>query len=253
MTKKHHLLFLLIGFISFGIFVVACKKDNPEPYDQGDLGTVNSYLRFSHEVDHQPVEFDTVIYINDFGNKFSIETIRYFISTIVFIKSNNDIVNIDEVIYVDPRDDGYNKKLITNVIPNGQYTKMQFIFGLDSSMNQTGLFNNFPETAMEWPLPMGGGYHYMKLEGKCEDLGSYNVFNFHTGPLNNNQNYFLVELPINLNVSKGSFDITLTMEIQNWFRSPNLFDLTSISSGMMGDQAMQVLVKNNGHDVFTVE
>lgn len=245
----------LLHFLGVAIFATllfsSCKKDDPKP-GVSPPETV-SYLRFTSEVDGVAVEYDTIKYVNEFGNQFGIETVRYFISNVEFVGSDGDAVAVDEAIYVDMRDPGYDLKEYTSTLPNGIYTEMRFTFGLDSAMNQTGAFPNFPETAMEWPIMMGGGYHYMKLEGKYIDGGSYNHFNFHTGPLGGNQNYFQVNIPMYVEIIDGSFDVTLTMEIQNWFRNPNTFDLTAIFGGMMGDQTKQLLVKENGHDVFHVE
>ncbi|HLV41417.1 MAG TPA: MbnP family protein [Brumimicrobium sp.] len=253
--KTNCALLIMSGLLMASGLLFSCKKDNPAPNPNPNppTTTVDSYLRFKHKVDNQAVEYDTVKYVNAFGNDFSIETIRYFVSNIAFVKSNGEVVNISDAIYIDARLDGYDQKNLTTPIPNGDYTEMRFTFGLDSVMNQTGAFNNFPEAAMEWPMMMGGGYHYMKLEGRYEDQNTYNHFNFHTGPLNNNKNYFHVTLPMTLNVSNGAFDVSLAMEIQNWFKNPNTFDLTTISQGMMGSQVKQELVKNNGIDVFSVE
>src|SRR5690554_4931383 len=253
--RIQNVLILFSGLLFVFSLLFSCKKDNPEPDNTPTPAptTVESFIKFKHKIDNIAVDFDTVKYVNDFGNDFSIETIRYFVSNVAFVKSNGDVVNITNAIYVDAREAVYNQKKFTTAIPNGEYTEMRFTFGLDSVMNQTGAFNNFPEAAMEWPMMMGGGYHYMKLEGRYEDQGSYNHFNFHTGPLNNNKNYFQVAVPMSLTVSNGSFDVSLSMEIQNWFKNPNSFDLTTISQGMMGSQTKQELVKSNGFDVFSVE
>lgn len=251
MQSKNH---KFTGFMAILIVAAAslssCGKDDskPEPVQQ-----IKSHLRIKHQVDGEAVVYDTIRYSNAFGNAYSIETVRYFISNVEFVKANSEVVAIAESIYIDPRTEGSDLKEFTTTLPNATYTEMRFTFGLDSAMNQTGAFPNFPEAAMEWPMMMGGGYHYMKLEGKYAEGDSYNHFNFHTGPLNNNLNYFQVAIPIDLQVTDGSFDITLVMEIQNWFSNPYTFDLATISGGMMGDQSKQEMVKNNGHDVFHVE
>src|SRR5690554_1911095 len=235
---------LLMSSLLFALSLLfSCKKDSPEPTQGSSSTLVESILTFKHKVDGQPIDFDTVKYTNFFGNTFSVETLRYFISNVMLINSLGETINIQDVIYVDAREEEHSQFKLITTIPNGNYTAMRFTFGLDSVMNQTGLFNNFPEAAMEWPMMMGGGYHYMKLEGRCEIEDSYNHFNFHTGPLNKNKNYFNVEIPMNLDVANGSFDVALVMEIQNWFQNPNTFDLTTISQGMMGDQVKQQLVK----------
>lgn len=251
--RIQNVLILFSGLLFVFSLLFSCKKDNLDPNSSSPNPALVSYLRFNHYVDDLTVSYDTVMYVNDFGNNFSIETIRYFISNVAFVHSNGQVINIVDAVYVDPRLEGYDQLKITSSIPNGHYIGIKFTFGLDSIMNQTGVFNNFPEAAMEWPMMMGGGYHYMKLEGRYEHQGNYNHFNFHTGPLNNNKNYFQVELPMSMNVNNGVFDITLAMEIQNWFKNPNSFDLTTIAQGMMGSQTKQELVKNNGIDVFSVE
>ena len=244
----------LVGvYLILASLTSSCKKDDDKPDEIKPPAETTSYLRFNHEVDGTAVVYDTLQYTNTFGNTFSIETIRYFISNVEFAKINGETIVVDEAIYIDPRKPGYESKTYTSAMQNGTYTEMRFTFGLDSAMNQTGAFPNFPETAMEWPMMMGGGYHYMKLEGKYLDDDSYNHFNFHTGPLGGHKNYFQVVIPIDLSIVDGSFDLTLTMEIQNWFDNPNTFDLTAIYGGMMGSQEKQEMVKANGHDVFHVK
>jgi hypothetical protein len=49
---------------------------------------------------------------------------------------------------------------------------------------------------MEWPIMMGGGYHYMKLEGKFDSAAIVKNYQTHTGPTNGNQNYISLDLPI---------------------------------------------------------
>ncbi len=248
MSFKNFPLVLALVLIILSSSISSCKKDDNKPPKE-----FTSYLRFNHEVDGLSVEYDTLKYTNAYGNIFSIETIRYFISNIEFAKADGETIAIDEVIYVDPREPGYDLKKYDTEFPNGTYTELRFTFGLDSDMNKTGAFPDFPETAMEWPIPMGGGYHYMKLEGKYLHEKSYNHFNFHTGPLDGNQNYFQVAVPMDLAIEDKTFDVSLTMEIQNWFKNPNTFDLDAIFGGMMGDQEKQELVKANGHDVFKVK
>ena len=248
--KNKFIIALAIGFVILGLY--SCKKNNPEPTKDDTPAKVNSYIRFNHWVDGVDVVYDTVKYTNEFGNNFSIETIQYFISRVTLVKENGDEIVIKDAIYVDAKKPELLFKKITKSIPNGIYTGIKFVFGLDAAMNQSGAFPNFPETAMEWPTMMGGGYHYMKLEGRYAVGTGYNFFNFHTGPLNGAENYFSVSLPMNLKVTKNEFDISLNMEIQNWFRNPHTFDLTTIAGGMMGNQAKQQLVKENGVDVFSV-
>lgn len=230
--------------------ICSCHKTDSQPKNSGEE-TISS-LRFVHQVNAQSIFFDTLQYENAAGNIYSIETLRYFISNLKFENSGGDFISIDSVIYIDARYEDTKVKMYHNPIPNDVYTAVHFTFGLDSTMNKPGRFKDFPEAAMEWPIPMGGGYHYLKLEGKYIDQQTYNHYNFHTGPFQTNTNYFDVMLPLNMEVHNGSFDICLGMEIQNWFESPHLINLKNIGGGIMSNQEMQELIKENGHDVFFI-
>lgn len=242
--------FLAFILLPLGLFSTSCEKDDEDP---GDWPTVESHLNFRAVVDGEPVEYDTLMYVNEAGNVFGVETIRYFVSNVALVDLSGERVPVDTAIYVDHRDEAYTRKSYPGAFPNGTYTAVEFTFGLDSAMNRTNAFINFPEAAMEWPVPMGGGYHYMKLEGKYALGEDFNHYNFHTGPLDGNHNYFQVHVPVHFEIADGRFDLTVEMEIQNWFRDPHTFDLSEIDHGMMGNQEKQQQVKENGHDVFSVQ
>ena len=92
-------------------------------------------------------------------------------------------------------------------IPAGNYDSISFTFGISEEKNQSLMFVNPPESYMFWPELLGGGYHYMKLNGKWENLESNILpFNFHLGIgqirdpetqeiIGFEQNYFRVSLP----------------------------------------------------------
>jgi hypothetical protein len=106
---------------------------------------------------------------------------------------------------------------------------------------------------MEWPIPLGGGYHYMKLEGKVAAGEVQNNFQAHTGPTNGNQNYIEVSLDGSLFlVDNPQALLVIGMDINKWWNNPNLLDLNEITM-VMGNQAVQEKLKANGMDVFHVE
>jgi len=76
-------------------------------------------------------------------------------------------------------------------------------------------------------------------------------FQAHTGPTMGNANYFEVTLTDSpFNCSCENVNIAISMNINNWWVNPNLFDLNTMS-GIMGNQQMQIKLKENGNDVFT--
>lgn len=228
------------------VLVLACKKDEVK------IESHTSEITFLHSVDGNLSHFNEFIYTNEYGNNYNLLTLRYFISEVELKALDNDIIKFDDIIYVDASNPDFLKATFNKKIPNKTYSQIKFTFGISTTQNVTGLFNNFPQTSMEWPVPMGGGYHYMKLEGKLANLSDTINYNVHTGPLNGNPNYFEVVLPLDLQVEDNKFAINLNMEINNWFNNPNTINLEDIVGGMMGNQDMQQKLKENGVDVFSI-
>jgi hypothetical protein len=145
-------------------------------------------------------------------------------------------------------------------IPVGKYKTLRFVFGLDEEDNQTGLFTDPPESEMFWPDVLGGGYHYMKLNGKyAGSSGRLKPFAIHLGIGQNEdctefyQNYFIVELPLDFDVKANADNrLDLTMVIDNWFRNPHVIDFNELGSSIMQNQNAQRLFNGNGKDVFKI-
>jgi len=84
----------------------------------------------------------------------------------------------------------------------------------------------------------------MQLEGDFNTV--FNGYTTHTGGTNGvdfsfNKIFQITEIN----------DININMEITNWYRNPEIFDLTS--DGIMGDINKQTILKANGiDDVFSV-
>jgi len=120
---------------------------------------------------------------------------------------------------------------------------------------------------MFWPELLGGGYHYMKLNGKWIDtLNQVSPYNFHLGIgqvyhsfpdsiTNFIQNYFEVELAESaFEITAGqTLDLTIVMNVENWFQSPNVYDHNVWGGDIMQKQDAMKLACENGWNVFTLE
>ena len=236
------MLLLAVALIGFN----SCKKDKEIVKD------VTFNVNFNHKVNNDLVEMDTLLYTNAFGNKFSVSTIKYFISDIVLYKASGDI-KIATAQYIDVR-----MPITTSLSVNAMvseedvFTGMSFIYGLNEARNFDGAFPNPPANAMEWPIPLGGGYHYMKLEGKHDSSGSIKNFQCHTGPTNGNQYYKSFNSNKSFSVAGDSKSIDINMNIEKWFSTPNTLDLNDITR-IMGNESMQAKLEQNVTDVFTIE
>ena len=214
--------------------------------------TYSTQFEFIHELNGSAFLFDTILYAHPAGQDYSVQTLKYFISNVVLYKASGDSVYLDVVHYVDAENASTTLLEYTQSIENTSYTGVAFIFGLDDSKNTTGAFVNPPESLMEWPVPMGGGYHYMKLEGKYDSMGTTENYNVHTGKSMGNPYFFRVDLPQSFTVTDHDVHIELKMEINNWFQNPALFDFDVYGDAIMGNQTAQQIIRDNGIDVFSL-
>ena len=249
--KKTLLMFTAL-ILSGALIFNACKKDkdvqiNPVDKDATVMFTLN------HNVDGEQLVFDNIQYQNAVGNDYSVATLKYFISNITFHNTDGSSFLIDEEHYVDASDANTLNFLPDVKIPEGKYSSISFIFGLDTLKNKDGRYLNPPESNMEWPPAMGQGYHYMKLEGKIDSSGTIKNFQAHTGQSMGNPYFIEVNLPNStFTADGGSFEISFSMNINKWWENPNELDLNVMTS-MMGNQTLQQKLHENGNDVFSVE
>ena len=250
-------------FIMVTLMAVACTKQSERAYVDLNIG---------YEVNGKPLVTDTLCYVNEAGNPFLITEIQWFLSDIQLFDQNGDwhllrqrdamdsIAELTEHIYYIDTDIPESQTLRGKEIPVGHYTMLHFTFGFDETDNQTGLFSDPPESDMFWPDMLGGGYHYMKLNGKyANENGRLAPLAIHLGIGQNEdftqfyQNYFIVELPIDFVVKENTDNqLDLTMVIDNWFRNPNLYDFNIYGSHIMQNQSAQRLLNGNGKDVFRI-
>jgi len=219
-------------------------------------------LNFSFVNDNGSLQLDSCIYENPAGNFYEVNDVQYFISKVMLEDESGNVLEISDnegVHYVDIRIPSTLAWSISDEIPTGSYRSISFVFGLEGAQNTTGYFPNPPENNMSWPDILGGGYHYMKINGRWVDAaGVKQPFNLHTGKIADGDgftdNIFTVTLPLKqFVVSKNNnSDLTLVMNVNDWFSDPYLFDFNEFGGSIMQNRDAQLLLQANGHNVFSV-
>lgn len=237
--KKAWLIILL------SLLVASCTKKE-------ENGFVDICVDYS--VNDESLITDTLCYTNEAENEFLITEIQWFISKWELQDEQGRWIASDRIFYIDTNIPE-SQILRMDSIPIGKYKKVRFTFGLDESDNLSGRFSDPPESNMFWPEQLGGGYHYMKLNGKfVNEAGQLVPLNIHLGRLHEEDNHFTVELPIDFSVTGNTENqLHLTMIIDNWFRSPNVYDFDEWGSAIMENPTAQRVLKENGNDVFTIQ
>lgn len=260
--KKSTIYFTAFALISL---LITCKEEDPDP------GKIT--FRFTEMVDTVYLAYDTVRYENEAGNEYMITEIQYFISNLMIYYEDGtkyEIKDSDGIHYVDSDIPETKYWEIADDVPSGYVDSVVFTFGLDEATNVSGLFVNPPESNMFWPEELGGGYHYMKMNGKWLDVnGQINMFNYHLGIGQTYdtsgqvtgfvQNYFKfsVYLPvyssfiIKVNPNETTH-LEINMNVNSWFTTPYTWDLDYMPAMMMQNQEAMKTACDNGYDVFSV-
>ncbi len=242
MKKSSFILFLLL------LLVTACRKEEKvRPQTPGS----NLQIQFEYYVDTTPLQFDTMMYTNAAGNLYSVTRLQYYLSGIKFYLNNQVKYTIDTVMYLDAARQEYTTVTL-NDIPVSEYDSISCNIGLDEKHNVSySLPGTLENTNMEWPDIMGGGYHFLKLEGHWKNDTSISGYAMHIGT-----NQFLVKAGMKayLTMQPGKTQkITLQMNINEWFENPYTYNLATDGTYSMGNAELMKKLAENGGKVFKIK
>ena len=219
------------------------------------------FLNFNHHCDNTALSNDGLNHTNEAGENYNVLTLKYIVTDIKLTSNNKDHeeIIIKDLHFVDFNDPS-TMFIESDILENGSYT-LSFRFGLDANTNIADNFTNETfHASMDWPpmidpntgMEMGGGYHYMKLEGAYNNDSTF--YNTHTGPTMGMDHSFVVSFNmfnININNSTENLEYSIDMNVNNWYENPNTINLAPM---IMMDMTKQMQLMSNGMtDVFTIQ
>jgi len=226
----------------------SCKSDK---YNSQPSGFGNIIINMGYTVDGSPLSFDSVYYNNEAGNQYNVSKLQYYISGLRFYKNDILTYSIDSVFYIDARVSKTNTISLTNV-PSFNYDKIDFNIGIVDELNS---HNKQPATTenidMEWPDGMGGGYHFLKMEGHFIDSSKNYGYAMHLGTNGMQPKCSLYKsfyVPVNTAVS-----LKLIMNVNEWFKNPFTYNFATDGVYSMGNKTLMSKLQTNGNDVFHAE
>ncbi|MGB4772313.1 MAG: MbnP family protein [Chitinophagaceae bacterium] len=159
----------------------SCKKDEPayNPALKGELT-----VEFDNVVGSSDLQMNTGSYTNGVGQSFNVTKLKYYVSNFKF-------TNADGSEFVVPQNDSYfliDESVASSLIPKfsvpeGEYTKVSFILGVDSLRNtmdvsqRTGVLD-VSTTAADMYWSWNSGYIFFKFEGTSPGVAP---FKYHVG------------------------------------------------------------------------
>ena len=250
---KHTLHLLLV------LIIMSCSSDQSDPIQETTIT-----IDFKHEWDGIPVtktDFNTLKYTNAIGEQLSIERLRYLLSEFTLTSISGVSYSLEDYLLIDINENlnlSYNK---TIKLPDGSYN-LSFRFGFSDDQNVDGVYPDLNTASFDVPMMLGGGYHYMQFDGKYTSATTTTPsgFNYHTIRAVNNidpskpiykDTSFLVTLG-EITVENHALSLEVTMNIAEWFKNPNEWDLNVLNQMLMPNYEAQILMSENGTSVFSL-
>ena len=245
-------------FLILSVVLISCNNDD-EATPPAD---VSVDFTFSHNWEGSVItnsDFDQIQYTNENGEELSISKLDYLISDITFTNTTTgEVYAADDYNFISVRNNTNMSFTPDITIPAGTYA-VSFTFGFDDEDNQDGVYQDLNTIGWNVPMMLGGGYHYMRLEGKFIDNTSAEVgYQYHTiraadntvTPMILTDTSFEVELG-NIQIVEG-VGITIEMDVAEWFKNPNTWDLNVLHSMLMPNYNAQIMMSENGRSAFSL-
>ncbi|GHU86355.1 hypothetical protein FACS1894153_3270 [Bacteroidia bacterium] len=186
----------------------------------------------------------------------SSDNVEFFISEIKLYSSKRTVSFKPEIVYFS-LDSVYSSKLFTWSVMEGTYNKLEFVFGIPIAKNTSNSFVRSPEKDMFWPDVIGGGYHFLKFDGKWRNNTSEELkpFNIHIGNYFDtivHEQSFSIYLDINAKIEKEVVkNINIICDLKRWLETPYKWDFSEYPNGIMELPEAMDKIKANGRGVFT--
>jgi hypothetical protein len=151
------------------------KNNNAKEGDKPPLKIV-----FNNLVNQQPVVLYDSVYTNPFGESYTINKFKYYISNTTLYSSGKAIKIKNDYHLINQSIDSSLNFIIS--LPENEYDSIQFLLGVDSAMNtsgaQTGALDPMNDMFWTW----NSGYVMEKLEGTSpQSKATNNKMEYHIG------------------------------------------------------------------------
>jgi hypothetical protein len=233
--------------ISGGLFITAC---NPDPQNL-EIGTVT--LEFENVFNEEAFAIGSEYTIAN-GDVIKPSKLLYYISNVSL--SNDDGSTTYEFpnnYYLVDAANAASLNIDLEGVPNGNYTKVNFTIGVDSTRNVSGAQEGAlaVENGMFWSWNMG--YIFMKMEGTVQDTTN---FRYHIGGFTwntNNVKTVSASVPTGspIVVNGSTSTAHFMVDFAEYFKSPVDLDVAATPI-IMSPNAASVIVAENYKDIFMI-
>ena len=167
------------------LFLFVSIGGNKEVFAQGKMSTVK--LIFKNIVKDTPLVLFDATYTNSFGEDYTINKFRYYISNINFQNEVAKQVTSKSIYLIDQAKE--ESKTISFSVPSGEYSSLNFQIGVDSIYNVSGAQTGPLDPTKDMFWTWNTGYVMAKLEGISPASKVVNgKYEFHIGGFSGKNN-----------------------------------------------------------------
>jgi hypothetical protein len=234
--------------------MIACSNDDDTP-----LNNVNVTFKFTHNWDGTALtnqDFGQFDFVNENGDVISFDRVRYLVSNIKLYSQSTGIITLQGYQLVDLSNQGSLSFSLNENLPEGEYSAISFTFGFDEEFNNSGAYADLNSVSWNWPEMLGGGYHFLQMDGNYETVEGPHPFNFHMGTARVSEgifeaNYRQVFLTQSFSLNANN-TIEFKMNVAEWFKNPNTWDLNELNTDLMMNYEAQKMMYENSGSVFSL-
>ena len=204
-------------------------------------------------------DLDDIKYTNAHGEMMSIDRLRFLISNLRLRTAEGEEIALKDY-HLYSITDLESSIFQTDVdIPFGTY-EVLFTFGFRAEDNIDGAYPDLNLATWNVPEMLGGGYHYMQLEGEyINDADEVTAYQFHTIPAADTSSGSPVVTDTSFEVNLGSWTVQnneaggsllIVADISEWFENPIEWNLNELYTMLMPNYEAQLMMAQNGPSVF---
>jgi hypothetical protein len=238
MNRSKHIFIILV----FAALISSCERDKPSdngvttPPVQAPLTPPENFtglffatngtltLQMNHVFGGQALRANPspfVVAATAANDTVTVTDLVYYVSHIKLTKSDNSVINLKNNHLLNH---ATGRTAITVNVPAGHYTRMEFLLGVDSVNNHSGLQDGDLDAANGMFWTWSTGYIFYRVIGRHS--ASNTAFVYHIGGLQN-----LINISFDLNayaINKNNIAISCKHDLATFFNSPNVIDLKTM-------------------------
>lgn len=208
---------------------------------------------FKNVVNGESLILDNKEYKNEHGDVYKISVFKYYVSNFKLYKKDGQVITLPQSYFLIDASDKASQSINLENIPEGNYSKMSFIVGVDSLHNVTGAQTGAldPANGMFWTW--NSGYIFVKLKGTSPQAPEGKI-GFDIGGVKP-ASYSIREQEIifpgqGLSI-KGNKNIQLQTDAATLFKGKQIIDFAAMNKVMGGPKSV-IIADNYAGKLFSM-